>query len=1099
MSGLRVVLFRDLARFKSLWNGTHKGVSAEILLRSVGAIALTLASAFSVSAQVDRGVIGGYVTDASGGPIPDTAVTATNTGTNQPFKAMTIATGEYRIFALPVGQYTITIEKPGFKGDSKTGVVVQANSNTRVDLQLQIGTLAQQITVGADPIQVNTDTAQVAETVTSQQIVDLPLNGRETAALVQLVPGVRAFQTVNWWGFETTFVTSDGSRFQNRGTEWLLDGGIQSWTFVNSGKVLPNPDAVQEVQYAGSQRSAEFGRMGSSTVDTITKSGTNTFHGDLWEFLRNNYFNAKSYNQTTQNPQNIQNQFGFTFGGPVWIPKIYNGRNKTFFFTSWQALEQRQQAFSYDVRVPTALERQGDFSQSPVTPINPATGMPYPGNKLPSIDPVSAKILAMLPVGNAQGLWAGTAPNPYSQREFLGKGDQYLGNNHRLSFTYFRFGESSTNQQGSSLPVPGFTAYSTIGVQTHYNGSWTWTLSPTKLNTLRAVYSRTSSDRGWNNNNTLHNLGANFTDGSDQPPLKVIIDGYFSLNATNEGREFEGDRQFLDTFRWTHGAHNMSFGAEVVNYLDKETLPGETWAYFHSDYTGNALANFELGAVSNFQSGITVPPPATRHWLFSGFFQDDWKVTRRLSLNLGVRYEDLTMPVSPNPYGSTFLPYAQSVVFPNAPPGLLFSNPYTGQTDPGWQRGGWLHHPKRFEPRFGFAYDVFGDGKTAVRGGFGIYESEIETIGERNNGNPLNPPSPPPIPPFVSLSNPWNYPGGFDPVANAAHWNPGPGLQPVFSKPWSVGGWDPDYTRPYSMDFSIGIQRQLPQSTLLDVSYVGNLSRHDWYNYNLYSPVWQPGATNTPQSLACRTSYLPCQVGPVFVNGTPGTANYNGLHTYLNRRFNKGLLFQVSYTFAKTIDTNSWPVQDFNYMNMEHARSDDDRKNVFVTNFVYQPSYLHFSNHVVNFFLGGWSLSGIFTAQSGAPVTIYSGTDPFANNYFGGRPNLVGNPFLDPSRSRSAVIQEWFNTSAFALPGPGQFGMGRNLIDGPGMKNLDSSLMKVFRLNERFNFQYRWDMFNALNWVNLNNPHNYMNDLLFGRITGAGSMRQMQMSLKLQF
>lgn len=1085
-------------------------------------------------AQIDTGTLMGVVQDPSGAAIPGVRVVATNIGTNISFSAISVETGEYRIFTVPAGEYIVAVEKEGFKKAVRTGIVMQANNNVRVDLTMEVGALTQEVTVAGEAPQVDTGSAQVGQTVTSKQIVDLPLGGRNTAALVMLVPGVTSFTQVNWWGWSTTWVVANGARFQNKGMEWLLDGGMHTQAFVNSASMMPNPDAIQEFQYLGSQRSAEFGRMGSASVSVVAKSGTNALHGSLWDFHRNAALNAMNYNQSGPNAKQVRNQFGFTVGGPVWIPKLYNGKNKSFFFTSWQGYEQREKGFSFNVRLPTALERSGDFSNSPILPINPDTMAPYPGGKLPAIDPVIAKIWNKLPQGDPNtGLWQGTAPNPFTQKEFLAKGDHYLSDKHRLSFHYFRFDENYTNQQGSTVPVPGYSDYTGVAVQQSSNFSHTWTISPTKLNVFHAVYARVTSDRGFPiAGNTLQALGAKgYTDNSWQSPPKFSIGGgpgvggtYFQIDATNSGREWSDHRQFKDTFRWTRGVHSLSLGGEFVSFLMKEASPAENWLYFRGKYTGNALADFYMGVTDTLNPVFVIPPPSYRHNLYSWFVQDDWKVTRRLALNVGLRWEFLEMPVAANDDGgTTFMPWVQSKVlvtksgYAYGPPGTLYFNPYTKQQDEGWRRGGWLRQPKVWSPRFGFAYDLFGKGKTSLRGGIGLYSSSLEELGQRNGDNPFrgNPPAPPPRPsrpgvggagPFAQVSDPWNYPGGFDIVERSKTWSPS-GILDIsdadaaqyFGGIWSVGGWDPNYVRPTIIDWSFGIQQQLPHDTYVEVSYVANLGRHLWYNYQLFAPWYQPGADTSDKSLACRTSYLPCKVMPVFVNGTIGTMNYHGMHVFVNRRFNRGLSFTSSYTFSKAIDTNSWPVQDFNRLFDEHSRSDDDRRHISTSSFIYEPPYLKFRNKLVNFALGGWQISGILNFQSGNPFTVRTGTDNLKNTYYGARPILTGNPYLDPNRPRSEAMNAWINKSAFVDPGAGHYGIGRNMFDNPGSKNLDSSMTKLFHISEAKYFQFRWEMYNAFNWVNLGSPHNTLNDPQFGQITSVGSMRRMQLSLKFTF
>jgi hypothetical protein len=1059
-------------------------------------IACSLLAVPGLRAQIDTATIEGYITDPSGGVVPSASVVAINEQTHQTISAKSDTTGNFQILEVPVGTYSVNASATGFKKSDASNVIVHAGTHNRVDFHLQLGSTTETVTVTGGATQVDTQTAEVSETVTERQIEDLPLNGRDPGTLVELIPGNNGYSNVSWWGFPTTFVTSSGTYFQNRGTDWLLDGGLFTWTYVNSGDTLPNPDALQEFDAVSSQRSAEYGRENSATINATFKSGTNQLHGDAWEFYRGAGFNSRSYGQNYVTPKLNENQFGFTVGGPII-------RDKLFFFGSYEGLREVGASYIYETVVPTALERQGDFSQSAVIPINPATNLPYTNDVVP-IDPVSQKFLSYIPTANSpNNSWSGNAPNSSPDNEYIVKGDYNITDKQRLSGSLFLFKNDYLNAQGSSLNIPALTNYYTSGREYQINISHTWSISPNKLNVLRWVSLSTGANRGWLDSGAynLEALGSNFTQGFDPHPPAVCVSGYFSVDCTNDGFIHSTNRQYTDTFRWTVGRNQLSMGGQIVYYHDHEFASPGPWVYFNGSVTGNAIADYMTGISNSFQYGYPdLTTNLKKHWLFAGFIQDDLKVSRKLTVNLGLRWEDLTGIENPNEWdGTTLAPYKQSIVFPDYLPGELFNDPYTHKVDPGWTAKGYNAPQQEFDPRFGFAYDPFGNGKTALRGGFGIYGGELESIGY-GNGSPFGVPSPSCFTgaqPDVPWSNP--YVNTCDPILASQGWT-GPPANYSASIPAGLGGLD-HYRRPYTMNFSFGIQHQVTPGTMIEVSYVAGLTRHNWFNYDLFGgDRYEPGATESLQSRADRYPYLTGEVYGVFVNGTPFSTSYNSLQIKFNRRFGHGLQYTNSVTWSKAMDNNHWPVQDFAYMHSQYGISDSDYAGAWVASFVYAPQ-IHLTNKFTNQIASGWELTGIWKLQSGPPFTVFTGTDDLVNSYFGSRPDVVADPHLSPHRSRSAVINEWFNTSALVDPGLGQHGgMAVDALRQPGLHNLDASLMRNFKFTERFTFQVHFDTFNSLNFVNLSGVDSTMTDPNFGKITGgAGAMRQLQLGGKLYF
>jgi len=1145
-----------LGQRSPLTSGLRKQrITARNAMRLMYLITVVLVCIGCVTARcqsaISNGTITGFVSDPSGGVIVNASVTATDVLTGQSVNKHTDTTGRYEFVDLPFGTYDVEVEQTGFEKIVHSGIVVDADSSNRVDFTLRVGSENQQVTVNAAAVQVNTETAEVGETITSNLITDLPLNGRDAGTLITLTPGNSGYQMVSWWGFNTTFVTAGGSYFQNRSTEWLLDGGIYTWTFVNSGAQLPNPDALEEFHYGLNERSAEYGRMGSATVNALIKSGTNKFHGDVWEFNRNNGLNAKPYLDSSRNPKLVQNQFGFTAGGPIF-------RNRTFYFGSFEGFRQAGTGFIYGTPVLTTAEQGGDFSDlASIIPngqlTDPVSGNPYEGNVVP-VNPVSANIMKWIPAPNTTssfGLedeWSGNIPARSTSNQYLVKLNHRLTSKHEIEGSYFHLGGAGESAQGSNFEATtaSVTDYYDNQFQEQWNAADIWTISASKINTARFVFFGIGSPRGWTQStaaDTLQGLGATFTSGYQQPP-DVCVNGYFSLDCTNVGTIKEYDGQYMDTFRWALKAHQISMGGSYMNYHDNQfTSPGP-WVHINGgiqyddgtpgNSTGNALADFALGLTSYVQYGYP------NFWgddqvqnLRGAFVEDEWHIAKRLSLSLGLRWEFLEPARNVTNDSVQFLPGAQSQLFPDYIPGWLFRDPFTGKQDPGYVPRGGIVYPNRFDPRVGFAWDVFGNGKTALRGGGGIFESQTESISYGPGNSPFTSPSPSCWPGqvnLVSISNPYGaqsdpYTGAAtcDPIVAAKTWT-GPPANFSAPEPYFGGGFDPATSRPYIIDYSLGVEHQITPSTLLDISYAGQMGRFLWFNVDYFggSPYF-PGATtsNVPQrypylnngalaaceadssSSACTTLLAaPALVGQVWTQGSTDNSSYNALLLQVNHRLSNGLSFTNSLTYAHSLDGNHYPAQ--NQALRFHGRYGTGESNIklnLVSSWTYAPT-VHTSDKVARNVINGWELSGIAQFESGPAEDLWTGVDDIFNTESQTETlvNRIGELKLSPHRPRPAEMREWFNTAAVADPGVGHIGnSGWDPITGPGLKNFNMSLLRDFNITEYARFQFHFDTFNTFNFVNLGGFNGTMTSPQFGQIGGAGSMRQLQFGAKIYY
>ncbi|MBI4166108.1 MAG: TonB-dependent receptor [Acidobacteria bacterium] len=1049
-------------------------------------LGLTLVTATTLRAQT-TGTIYGQVSDPSGAAVPEANITVENTGTGLVRKAVSTSVGSYLVPSLPPGAYKVTVEHSGFTTYAQTGITVIVGENARVDAELKVGAMTQRVEVSASAVRVDTQSSTVGATVDDRRIQDMPLNGRNVLALTQLLPGVgiATFETVTTTARGGPTVTVSGSRANQNNIE--LDGTSMVEQMYNLGINLPSPDAIEEFRVLTNTYDAQYGRASGSVLLGVTKSGTNKFHGALFEYLRNDAIDGRNFFSSIR-PKLRQNQFGGSIGGPVLLPG-YNGRDRTFFFFSYQGTRIAQEGLVTNFP-PTAQERQGIFA-TPIT--DPTTGLPFPNNTIPPdrFDPMAKSIMDIyIPLPNRpDGRSVVLNPLPISANQYTLRADHQINSANRLKFRWFRDKSKSKIDAGDVLGV-GVNASNLVDTESL---SLTTVFNPGLLNEAMFSHLRVYPLWGPLSDKAPKDLGGNFNfDGPYRLGPAAFVVGRFAFFPFLYFGEPETTFQINDNLTWMHGRHTIKVGAQV------QVLRHATFAQFSSGFftfvpafTGDALADYLIGRPINFfEQSYLVDDSRGRN--YHGYVQDDIKISPRLTLNFGLRYELIVPWWQQYDHHAVYRAGQQSTVFPTAPPSLVFPG------DAGIPRGLVPTDKNDFAPRIGFAWDPTGKGRTSIRAAYGVFSEYTGAIysSNVNQTQPFNvafsivPPSfsdpwagtPDPFPYFINLEN------------------------PIFTGPVQAFTISPDFRNGYIQQFNLNFQRQFGENLVLQAGYVGKIGRRLSGQHEKNQAVFGPGAT-----IANVQERRPIQ--PDFFASLSETTSdhnswYHSFQANLEKRFARGYTFQVAYTFSKSIDDRSFfavdnpsDVQDGNnYLNGQRGLSDFDQRHIFAVNFIWEIPFMK-RNPV----LGGWQFSDITRIGSGTPFSAYSGSDIALVGSGRGtgsqRANLIGNPGLDPNRPRGELINQYFNTAAFALPETGQFGnSGRNIMIGPGFSQTDFALQKRFELpGERGRFEFRADFFNLFNQVNFGNPDNTFLSPAFGRILSARDGRIIQLALRYDF
>jgi hypothetical protein len=1089
----------------------------------------------AVWAQASTAQINGNVRDDSGLGVPNASIQATQTATGVVRTTTSSADGSFVLPDLAIGPYAIEITKEGFSKYIQNGIVLQVDSNPTIDANLKVGSTSEQITVEADAAMVETHSTGVGTVVDNQRVVELPLNGRDATQLIFLSGMATPGTIPQLRNFPAASVSVAGG--QGNGVSYLLDGAYHNDVSSSLNLPLPFPDALQEFKVETSALPPQYGVHSAATVNAVTKSGTNSFHGDLFDFIRNGDFNARSFFASSRDTLK-QNQWGGTIGGPVL-------KNRLFFFAGYQQRDTRSDPPASIAYVPTPAAIAGDFTAlagpqcNNGRTINLASSLGFVGNKIsPSLlNPVALKIASLIPTpgDTVCGRVTYGLNGNQDQYDSVSRVDYQI--NTKQSF----FGRVTTNVLNSPSTYDGKNPL-TLNTNATSNRVYTvdlghtYLISPNVINSFRIAASRTSLTRTPDNFFDWAGLGVNMTDVGSGKTIRLAVSGNgFAIGSVNgnPGAAFSGPNpQLGDDISIVKGNHQMGFGAnyifQLMNYWSGLNATGSFTFSGQASGSGQAglgMADFFLGASPTVAQG-NIYGFTLRQNYFGLYAQDSWKMAHNFTLTYGLRYE---------PYLSVYSKYGQfmhfdpaqfaagvkSQVYVNAPAGLTFPG------DPSYTAGNHVENNKwaKFAPRIGTVWDPLGDGKMTVRAAYGIFN-------DREHIFSLN---------FIAQDSPFGSsvsptaPGFANPWANTAGGNPFPILVNKDSKFPTFGN---EVTHPldlqptYLQQWNFSVQRQFGSSWLLTVNYVGNHTVHlttsNQLNYAQFlgtgpctlQTVNAAGQiVSSPQTVCStvanqnlrRVLYLQNPLQGQFYAGLPtvddgGTASYEAAYLSAQKRLSQNFSVLANYTWAHCIgdifDTQTG-AQGASVAaipgNRDAYRANcgtSDTRQLFNLSVVAQTPV--FSNRAVRLLATGWQVSPIVRITSAQEYTVTSGVDSALSTMPGQTPNLVN---LNPYPAHQTV-NNWVNASAFAAAAPGTYGnLGYNNMKGPGYFTLDLSLVRSFRVREGMSLQLRGEAFNLPNKANFATPVATLNSGTFGQITSTGSNgpRIVQLAAKFLF
>jgi hypothetical protein len=1091
-------------------------------MKRLGVVALSLVCLCPVvRAQTPIGTLEGQITDPAAAMVSNAEVSVHNAQTGLTRAGHSSHQGSFHFSDLPIGNYLLEVKSPGFAPYSASSIRIDIGQVVNWPVQLQIAGEHSEVNVSGQTVTVDSSPT-IGNVVSEKQAADLPLNGRDLTQLGLLQPGVSPMTA----GLsQAGGIARSGQAYAVNGqrpesNNYLLDGA-SNVDSVNGGYALRTPvDAVNEFRILTLNASAEYGNTSGATTSVVTKSGGNSFHGDVYEFLRNNAMDARNFFAAQTEPLH-RNQYGATLGGPV-------RKNRDFFFAYYEG--QRDSAGTTQAAiVPTAAERNGDFSGlsdpatgQPVPLINEFTGQPFPGNQIPSYmqNPIAVQAEKLYPLPNiGTNVFESTQLGSTNYDQGGVRLDHYFGPNDQF---FARFSTSSLHQFDplpiSGAGVPGFPVTDDITTNSA-TASWVHLISPLTVQTVRASFLRNVFLAGQAANHTPgSSLGFQYqpTLGLNQGVPYLIVSGYASLGnpITGPQNTYQNDYQGSYSLALTRGRHNLKFGADLVRQQINAILGIATNGFFvFAPFpASDSFASFLLGQSVQFFQGGGQFDRGLRKWIAAGYAQDEYRINSRLTLNLGLRYEVNTPYVDIRNRMNAWAPGQQSKIYPNAPEGLLFPG------DPGVPAGVAAVDYREIMPRVGLAWDPFGGNRTVVRAGYGIFYDGFTN----GVGGPLQ---------AAISALPWTQayqlPGpGFN-LANPYGSAVTPFGSQTFVAPATVLTVQSGMRPPYSQNWNLSIERTIATDYLLDVRYVGNkgthLPRFIEANPSIYGPGVNSNNNNQiRQYTTCNAAGL-CNYGSVGLLADDSSSTYHALEVAFSRQYAHGLSFLASYWYSKSLDyistlnvagsaptlvagENDLAQNPFD-LRAEHGPSLFDATQRFVLSGTWALPGRHWASRAVAFLADGWQLNAIASLSTGTPFTVYDSADvslqgsaPEISGFYSSRPNLIS----DPNADQPHTPNEWVSRAPFLQLNPqtqaGQFGNeGRNVVRGPGIENVDLSFFKYFRIDEARRMQFRAECFNLLNHANFGLPVNDLESPAFGQILQAGPPRLLQLALKFVF
>jgi hypothetical protein len=1054
------------------------------------------------------GSVTGVVTDETGAAVPGVQVTVRDTETGETRTAETLSTGAYNVGPLRLGTYDVTVEKKGFKKEVWKGIILHAQDRARVDFKLTLGAMAETVSVTSEVPILQAESAALSNVVNQREVQELPLNGRNFQQLAWLSAGVYAATQSR---DSTSGFNANGQ--QTTQNNFIMDGvdnnnNVMGMQDRKAQVIVPSLDAVSEFKVITSNYSAEFGRNSGAVMIVSIKSGTNQFHGSAFEYLRNDYFDARNtFNFVAAadgkaHPTKLrQNQFGGTVGGPVI-------RNRTFFFSSFERFVQSNGQTLSGI-VPTDAEKQGIFPVSLATIKDPKSGQPFPGNQIPMsrFDPTAAKLLALWPEPDTAGAgrtnYVSNPPSTQTRNTYDERIDHNVTDKDKI---FGRFSHQILNSNISGIfPEPargaGGNTYS-INTNPAYSVAFSYTriFTPNLVNEFRYGFVRQLVNLHELTSTPLSTLTAQY--GITGVPGNSSLFGlpqfdftgavnFTGLGETGSMPNFKIHQvhQYLDNLTWNRGNHSFKFGMDL-HWQRSDILGGNTshgnFGY-NGTYTGVSLADFILGmASSGTLTTELIGQMRFQNYMF--YAQDDWKVTPKLTINIGLRYEFTT------PWYEKHNNMNTLILNPGPAFGTIENAGYCGGSLS--CRGLAQLNLLNFGPRLGLAYQL--NRKTVIRAGGGTFyggQGAVGASGREVNNFPFSR--------SISLTGTNTTPAF---ILSAGF--PSAPLQSVGAPPansaWDV--WATDFPEPTIYQWNLTVSRELARGLALTAAYVGSSSNFlaGSYNYN--------GAPPGPAATLPARRPLP-QYNTITLETPYAHSTYNGLNVQLEKRYSAGLTLSAAYTWSHSIDNvaelfggSAGDLQQTTDFNASRASSGFDVRARFVTSTVYELPFgkgraMLNRGGIVDAVLGGWQVTNVLSFQGGLPfsVTVSGAAQTLgASDLSEWRANVVGDWHI-PNPNQNL----WFNPKAFAIPltnGVYTFGnSGRNILRGDGIGNLDAGLSKIFHITERIRMQFRWEVFNLSNSPQFANPASTVGPNLGIISAQVNQPRQMQFSLRAIF